>query len=110
MMPTSRRSPIVGSKCLAGQPAVRTGGNDEWLETEQVQRIVDRRVRGVGDRDERPTRCTLSPDGQRRQVADRTAAHEAAGCFHRHSCGAAEQFDHLVLGSHRAGTFQPRLR
>ena len=98
-----------GAQRLAGQPAVGTGRHDQRLETEQVQRVVDRGMRGVGDGHDPAIAGALAPDGQCRQVADRSAAHEAARRRRRHAGRSAQQIDHLVLGGDRAGALQPRL-
>ena len=108
-MPTSVRPPIAARRRLARQPAVGPGRHDQRLEAEEVQSVVDRGVRRVGDGHQRSATGALATDRQRRQVADRAAAHEATRRAGGHAGGATQQVDHLVLGGDRAGTFQPRL-
>ena len=108
-IPTSRAVTDRRAQGVARQPAVGSGRHDQRLEPEEVQGVVDRGVRGVGDGDQSSAAGTLAADGQRRQVADRSAAHEATSRARGHAGGAAQQIDHLVLGGDRAGAFQPRL-
>ncbi len=81
-----------GTQRLAGQAAIRPGRHYQRLEPEDVQRVVDRGVRCVGDCDEPSIPGAVAADGQCRQVADRTATHETAGGAERASrrrCTAA---------------------
>ena len=73
-----------------------------------MERVVHRRVGGIGHgHTARPMTGMIACHRQRRQVADRTAGHEAATGAVRQTRQVGEESQHLVLRADRAGRFEP---